>query len=47
MPWTDTTFLEKLSACEHAYDFFAFKNTSRDMLNYPVPKKNNNKNKFI
>ena len=36
IPWTDTTFLENLSTCEHAYNFFALKNTPRNMLNYPV-----------
>ena len=39
IPWTDTTILENLSSCEHAYNIFALKNTPRDMVNYPVPKK--------
>ena len=39
LPWTDLTFIENLSTCEHAYNFFALKNTPRDRLSYPVPKK--------
>ena len=39
IPWTDTTFLKNVLTCEHAYNFFALKNTPRGMLKLPCNKK--------